>query len=104
MSAAGIVFDVRSADGIVTPGQTVEVEATLWNGGDRGLELPNVQLGVPPGWLIRRVAVQGLAAEGGLPAGSLASWTFEVTAPPDAELSRDRRRTSVDNIAVDWQR
>ncbi len=87
-SAAGVVFDVRASDDLLVPGQTVEVEALLWNGGARGLAEPDVALGLRhDGWMVRRTGGEGLGPDGVLAPGALATWRFEVELPADAEAS-----------------
>jgi len=88
MAAAGVVFDVRSTDDIVVPGQKVEVEALLWNGGGHALASPEVMLESRARWTIRSVSDEGRSPEGGVPPGTLATWRFEVDVPEDADLSR----------------
>jgi hypothetical protein len=88
MAAAGIVFDVRASDDIVVPGQVVEVEAMLWNGGEQALLAPEVSLEPRMGWPVTRVDVSGVSADGRIPPGTLATWRFRVGVPEDAELSR----------------
>lgn len=88
MAAAGVVFDVRSTDDIVVPGQTVEVEVLLWNGGGHAVASPEVMLESPAGWTIRRVSSEGRSPDGGVSPGALSTWRFEVDVPEDADLSR----------------
>ncbi len=87
-AAAGIVFDVRADDDLIVPGQTVEVEAMLWNGGSDVVRHPEVVLLPGPDWPVRLLGVDGVSDEGVVPAGTLATWRFEVEIPTDAEPSR----------------
>ena len=88
-SAAGVVFDVRASDDLLVPGQTVAVEAILWNGGTFGLRAPEVALRHRADrWSVRRVGVQGLGPDGILAPGAVATWSFQVELPADAEVSR----------------
>ena len=87
-AAAGIVFDVRAADDLIVPGQTVEVEALLWNGGSGVVRRPEVALLPGPDWPVRLLGVEGVTDEGTVAAGTLATWRFEVEIPLDAEPSR----------------
>lgn len=87
-AAAGIVFDVRAADDLIVPGQTVEVEALLWNGGSEVVRRPEVALLPGPSWTVRRLGVEGVGEEGTVAGGALATWRFEVEIPTDAEPSR----------------
>jgi LmbE family N-acetylglucosaminyl deacetylase len=88
LAASGIVFDVRATDDIVVPGQSVEVSATLWNGGASRLTAPEVQLAPARGWSVRQVSAEGLSGDGSVEPGTLAAWRFEVGIPADAEVSR----------------
>ncbi|MEX2465501.1 MAG: PIG-L family deacetylase [Gemmatimonadota bacterium] len=88
MATAGIVFDVRAQDDIVVPGQTVEVEALLWNGGDRTVVSPDVALRPLDGWPVRVLDTSGLTPDGRVAPGSLATWRFAVDVPVDANVSR----------------
>ena len=88
MAASGISFEVRSADDLVVPGQSVETVAQLWNGGGYTVSLPESVLRAPTGWMVEEVSVEGLTPEGTLPPGGLATWTYRVSLPEDARLSR----------------
>lgn len=87
-AAAGIVFDVRAADDLVVPGQTVEVEALLWNGGSEVVRRPEIALIPGPDWPVRLLGVEGVTDEGTVAPGTLATWRFEVEIPATAEPSR----------------
>ncbi len=87
-AAAGISFDVRAERDLVVPGETVQVRAMLWNGGDIPLTRPDVRLAAPSGWRVDRGGVDGLAPDGGVAPGSLITWTFDVHLPADADPSR----------------
>jgi len=88
MAAAGITLDVRAEDDLVVPGQTVRVTAQLWNAGPMELAHTTVDLGVPPGWLSGAPTIEGMAADGTVAQGTLATWSFDVRIPEDAEPSR----------------
>lgn len=88
MAASAITFDVRAADDLLVPGQTVQVQAHLWNGGDFHLENPLVVLDTPEAWEAREMTVSGLSADGGVMPGTLATWTFELTVSANADASR----------------
>jgi LmbE family N-acetylglucosaminyl deacetylase len=88
LAAAGVVLDVRAADDLVTPGQTVRVEAMAWNGGPTTLRDAGAALALPSGWQATKVGDEGLAPDGSLAPASLARWTFDVTLPAGADLSR----------------
>jgi LmbE family N-acetylglucosaminyl deacetylase len=86
-AAAGITLEVRAEDDLVVPGQTVRVTAQLWNGGHLALGAPQLQLGAPESWSVTQTEVAGLVS-GNVGPASLATWTFEVRVPADAEPSR----------------
>lgn len=88
LAATGISFDVRASDDLLVPGQTVEVNAQLWNGGSQRLSLPDVGLRTPSGWTVVETGVEGLTADGTVEPGALVTWTYDVTLPAAAELSR----------------
>ena len=88
LAAAGVVLDVRADDDLVTPGQTVTVTAYAWNGGPLVVGSPEVEPRLPQGWRARQVRVDGLAPDGALGPGTLASWVWEVTVPADAPPSK----------------
>ena len=90
MAAAGIDFELRALDDLVVPGQTVQLRAQLWNGGQATLRSPEVELvrEEGAGWPVTELAVEGLASDGSVAPGSLVTWTFELSIPEDAALSR----------------
>lgn len=88
MASAGVSFELRSVDDLVVPGQSVEVVAHLWNGGRRSLTQPGPSLTVPSGWRVVERGAEGLGPDGALAPGGLATWTYELVVPDDADLSR----------------
>ncbi len=88
LAAAGVTLDVRAEDDLLVPGQTVRVRALLWNGGALRLERPEITLRGAGDWQVTQPAVEGLASDGSVAPGALATWTFDVSVPADAELSR----------------
>jgi LmbE family N-acetylglucosaminyl deacetylase len=88
LAAAGVTLDVRAADDQVTPGQSVQVTAYAWNGGPLAFGAAQAALALPPGWTAREARAQGLAPDGTLSPGTMATWTFDVTLPAGAVLSR----------------
>ena len=87
-AAAGVSFDVRSVDDLLVPGQTVVVQAQLWNGGGLTLIGPETELSLPVGWTSSLVEVRGVSAEGTIAPGDLAVFTYQVEVPVDANVSR----------------
>jgi LmbE family N-acetylglucosaminyl deacetylase len=88
LAASGISLDVRSADDLVVPGQTVRVTAQLWNAGSLDLTRTAVDLGLPREWVVPLPTTEGVSGNGTVAPGTLATWTFEVRIPEDADLSR----------------
>jgi LmbE family N-acetylglucosaminyl deacetylase len=88
MAATGVSIDVRAADDLLVPGQVVVVDAQLWNGGGRVLTRPEAVVNLPAGWRVTELAAEGLSDDGSLAPGRLATWTYELHLPPDAEPSR----------------
>lgn len=87
MGAAGIIADVRAADDLITPGQTVEVTASLWNGGRTLVRNAAVELALPDGWEVIRTTVQRVDPDVGVPPNSMGTWSFQVKVPEDAPPS-----------------
>ncbi len=88
MAATGVSYDVRAQDDLLVPGQTVAVTAELWNGGGYVLSVPESGLRLPAGWDVRETSVEGVAPDGTVGPGAIATWTYEVRVPRDAEVSR----------------
>lgn len=87
-AATGVSFGLRSEDDLLVPGQQVAVRAQLWNGGAYTLTNPETSLALPDGWTATLVEVDGLDADGALRPGRLAVFTYDVTVPQNAKLSR----------------
>jgi hypothetical protein len=83
-----VSFELRSADDLVVPGEAVELRAQLWNGGELELRAPDVTLTTPPGWLATLRSIEGLESDARLAPGSLATWTYHLALPRDADLSK----------------
>jgi len=88
MAAGRIELELRASDDLVVPGQVVQVDADLWNGGPSPIRAAEMGLNVPPGWGVSQTSVTGLAADGSVSPGSLVTWTYDVRLPRDAEPSR----------------
>jgi LmbE family N-acetylglucosaminyl deacetylase len=86
--AAGVVVEARVDRALVTPGEPVEVELLVWNGGDRDLRLEGLEFRVPDGWEVEGGS-PGAAAGGPLavPAGELVRWTAVLRLPPETPVS-----------------
>ncbi len=84
LSAAGVVVDGFADDGVVVPGERVQVEAAVWNAGDSTMSLGGVEVGAPLGWKVERLD----AAASPVAPGALLSRHFAVTVAPDAPRSQ----------------
>ena len=87
-AAAGISFDVRAMDDLLVPGETAQVRVQLWNGGEFDLWMPEAGLRAPPGWPVSETSVEGLADDGSVAPSSLATWTYDLAIPADAQVSK----------------
>src|SRR5207247_857723 len=74
-AAAGVVIDGFADDGIVIPGERVQVETSVWDAGDAGVTLDGIELGTPVGWKVERLD----AMSSPVPRGTLATRRFAVT-------------------------
>ena len=83
-AAAGVAIDGFVDDGVVIPGERLEVEATVWNAGAGGVTLDGIDVTAPPGWKVERLD----AATSPVPQGALATRRFAVTVAPDAPRSQ----------------
>jgi len=83
-AAAGVAIDGFVDDGIVIPGERLEVEGTVWNAGAGGVTLDGIDVTAPPGWKVERLD----AATSPVPQGALATRRFAVTVAPDAPRSQ----------------
>jgi LmbE family N-acetylglucosaminyl deacetylase len=82
--AAGVIVDAFTDDDLAVPGQTIEVEVLVWNGGGLTVEIEDLVLRAPTGWDVEAIA----DADRAVPPGALARRRFSVTIPPDAEPTR----------------
>lgn len=102
LEAAGVVVRVAAGDDLVVPGDDVEVEVEVWNGGPFRLEQVAPELATP-GWTTARFTpnaagdegdasegsrYDGAGGDGALEAGEVARFRFSVAVPADAEPSR----------------
>ncbi len=83
-AAAGVAIDGAADDGVVIPGERVQVEATVWNAGQGAVSLDGIDLAAPPGWKVERVD----AATSPVSPGSVATRRFAVTVAADAARSQ----------------
>src|SRR5256886_14941840 len=84
MTAAGVAIDGFVDDGIVVPGERVQVEASVWSAGDSGVALGALDVAAPPGGKVERLdPTTSLVAP-----GTVASRHFAVPVAPDAPRSQ----------------
>ncbi len=83
-AAAGVAIDGFADDGIIIPGERVQVETSVWNAGDAGVTLDTIELGAPAGWKVERLDPVGSPVA----AGTVATRRFAVTVAPDAPRSQ----------------
>lgn len=103
LAAAGVVVEVRADRDLWVPGESVVVEATVWNGGPWTLRDVTPRLLAPQGWDIGpapaaaaqgdprlsfvRPATAETPDDGRVAPGEVASWRWLVKLPPQAQLS-----------------
>jgi len=83
-AAAGVVVDGVADDGIVIPGERLQVETTVWNAGEARVTLDGVELAAPPGWTVQRLD----PASSAIAPGMVATRRFAVTISADAPRSQ----------------
>ncbi|MDX1568275.1 MAG: PIG-L family deacetylase, partial [Longimicrobiales bacterium] len=109
LSAARVVVDARTRDDVVVPGETVDLEVSVWNGGGVSVSRAEPLLDLPDGWTARLVSAPEAPSDdrgfrrgpdfgsddyrwmtdpGPVAPGTLARWTYRIQVPEDAELSR----------------
>jgi len=79
-----LYLDLRATvdDSVAVPGQRIEVEASLFNGGPRAVEDVAYDLRTPPGW---RVVSLDRASQATLSSGQLFQCKFAVQIPAEAK-------------------
>ena len=102
LAAAGVVVDVRVGRNLLTPGETVVVDVMVWNGGASHLANVRPELLLPAGWgaapteestlgrggsRFFRTQAPPTPADGRVPAGAIARWSWSVAVPADAAPS-----------------
>jgi len=94
LDMAGVVTRVRVADDLIVPGEEVGVTVEVWNGGPIGIQRAGVSLQLPDGWSASRPEVVARTREApgtealAVASGEVARWSYRVTVPAEAELSR----------------
>ncbi len=83
-NAAAVTIDGAADDGIMTPGERLQVEVTVWNAGDSAVRVDSVAIAAPPGWSLERLE---LGAPTVAP-GALLTRRFVLTVARDAERTQ----------------
>jgi LmbE family N-acetylglucosaminyl deacetylase len=83
-TAAGVTVDATVDDGIVTQGQRVQAEITVWNAGDSAVRVDSVAVTEPAGWGLERLE---LGAPTVAP-GTLLTRRLVLTVARDAERTQ----------------
>ena len=83
-AAAGVVIDGFADDGILIPGERVQLETSVWNAGEAAVTLDGIEVGAPAGWKVERLD----PVSSSVPTGSLATRRFAVTVAADAPRSQ----------------
>jgi hypothetical protein len=83
-AAAGVALDGAADDGIVIPGERVQIEATVWNAGQAPVTLDGIDVAAPVGWQVERID----AATSPVAPGTVATRRFAVSVAPDAPRSQ----------------
>jgi len=82
--AAGVSIDGTTDDGIVTPGERLQVEVNVWNAGDSTVRVDSVAVLAPPGWTLDRPE----PAAPTVTAGALQTRRFVLNVGRDAERTQ----------------
>ena len=99
--AAGVAIDGTTDDGIVTQGQRVQVEVTVWNAGDSVVRVDSLDVRAPAAWTVERLDFGG----GALSAGSVRTQRFVVAVAREAERTQPyflRRPLTNGGGLYDW--
>ena len=102
LAAAGVVTDMRVGRDLITPGESVVVDVTVWNGGAFDLSEVAPELLLPAGWEAAqtdeaapspsrspffRAQAPPTPEDGRIGAGGIGRWSWRVAVPPDASPS-----------------
>jgi LmbE family N-acetylglucosaminyl deacetylase len=98
--AAGVVVDAVADDGILTPGQRLQIEVTAWNAGAADARLDAVELRAPGDWRVEPLN----AATSAVAPGTMVTRRFAVHVAADAPRTQPyfRRRPLLRNGYYDW--
>ena len=83
-AATGVVIDGFTDDGVVIPGERLQVEANVWNAGEAAVTIDGIELGAPAGWKVERLD----PVSSPVPPGTLATRRFAITVAGDAPRSQ----------------
>jgi LmbE family N-acetylglucosaminyl deacetylase len=83
-NAANVVVDGVADDGIVIPGERVQVEVSVWNAGAAPVPVDAIEFAAPAGWRIDQVE----PATGTVAPNTLLTRRFAVTVAPEAPRSQ----------------
>ena len=99
LSAAGVAVDGFADDGIVVPGERVQLEANVWNAGDSAVGLGSIDIAAPDGWRVERLDAAGAM----LGPNAVVSRHFAITVAPDAPRSQPYfLRRPLQGALYDW--
>ncbi len=100
-TASGLTLDATADDGIVTPGERLQIEVNVWNAGDSAVRVDSVSIAAPVGWSLERLEL-------GTPTvapGTLLTRRFVLAVGRDAERTQPyflrRPRTNRGGL-YDW--
>ncbi len=99
--AAGIAIDGTTDDGIVTQGQRLQVEVSVWNAGDAAVRVDSLDVRAPVGWTVERLDFGAAAVN----PGSVSALRFVVSVARDAERTQPyflRRPLTNGGGLYDW--
>jgi LmbE family N-acetylglucosaminyl deacetylase len=82
--AGGVTIDGTADDGIVTPGERLQIEVTVWNAGDSAVRVDSIAVAAPAGWSLERLE---LGAPTVAP-GTVLTRRFVLTVAKDAERTQ----------------
>ncbi len=83
-TAAGITVDGTADDGILIPGERLQVEVAIWNAGDSTVRVDSVSVLAPTGWTLERVDFGAPTVS----AGAVQTRRFALTVAKDAERTQ----------------
>src|SRR2546429_4588737 len=98
-AAAGVAVDGTADDGIVTPGERLQVETSVSNGGDAAVTLDGVEVSAPAGWTVERLD----PATSPVAPGTVAARRFALGVAADAPRSQPYfLRRPLTGALYDW--